>query len=50
MTQHLTSMHHGGHISWLNETGLKSVVAVDLFKGMESDYMVASRTLDIENI
>ena len=50
MTRRLTLMHHGGIISWPNDTELRTVIVVDSCKGMESDYMVNNVTLDIENI
>lgn len=37
-------------VSWPNDNELRPVAAVDLYNGMESDYMVIDGTLDNENI
>ena len=50
MALRLTFIHHGGIVSWPNDNELKPVTAVDLYKGMKSDYMVIDGTLDIKNI
>lgn len=50
MALRLTFIHHGGIVSWPNDNELKPVTAVDLYKGMKSDYMVIDGTLHIENI
>lgn len=43
-------MHYSVIVLWLNNNKLRPVAVVDLYKGMESDYMVIYGTLDIENI
>jgi len=50
MALRLTLIHHDGIVSWPNDNEVRPVVAVDLYKSMESDYIVIYGTLDIENI
>lgn len=50
MTRRLTLMRLSGIVSWPNDEELRLVAAVDIYKCMESEYMVIDGTLDMQNI